>query len=149
MKARWTSAQHRQFTGTQTEHELQCDCVAWFRRAYPHKKRLLFAIPNGAKLAPATGKKIEHLDEKTRRGIAWKRLEKEGAVKGAADLLLSIPSGDFCGLYIETKTPRGRQRPDQELFEADVLREGYGYAMPRSLAEFQQLIIVYLEKGEY
>ena len=44
---------------------------------------MLFAIPNGAKLA---GTYLQ-------RAKAWKRLEAEGAVKGAADLLLSVPSG--------------------------------------------------------
>lgn len=81
--------------------------------------------------------------------MQWNKLVKEGAVKGAADLFLAVPSGDLAGLFIEMKTERGRQSPEQEAFEARVLKEGYGYAMPRSEEEFQRVIKLYLETGTY
>ena len=133
----------------QEEHQLQSACVTWFRLQYRQKARLLFSIPNGATLAPASGPKINHLPVDVRRAMAWNKLEAEGAVPGAADLFLAIPSGDLCGLFIEMKTPTGDQSKTQERFEADVLAEGYGYAMPRSIEEFMRVVRRYLEEGVY
>ena len=133
----------------QEERKLQSSFVAWFRLQYPKKRRLLRASLNGAHLAPASGKALKHLPESTRRGIAWKRLQEQGALTGEADLFLSIPSGDLCGLYIEMKTKSGTQSDDQKEFEADVVAEGYGYIMPRSLDEAMQAVRRYLETGEY
>lgn len=83
------------------------------------------------------------------RAIQWRRLEREGAVKGAADLFLSVPSGELSGLYIEMKTTKGKQSPAQEAFERRVIAMGYGYAMPRTEEQFQQLITQYLANGTY
>lgn len=121
------------------ESTLQQHCVAWFRWQYPQKYRLLFAIPNGAFLQ----------GDAKQRAMRWAMLEKEGANKGTADLLLSIPRGEFHGLYIEIKTPEGRQSDDQAAFEQAVLAEGYGYAMPRTFEEFQRVVKSYLETGKY
>lgn len=123
----------------QSESKLQTACVKWFRSEYPKYRRLLYAIPNGVRL---------HGTEKERM-ITWNRLEKEGAVAGAADLFLSVPSHGTPGLYIEMKTPKGRQSKKQELFERDVVGVGYGYAIPRSEKEFRQVVRMYLETGEY
>lgn len=132
-----------------SEASLQSACVRWFRLQYPRKWRMLQANLNGAHIAPVSGPRFRHLSEAARRGIAWKRLEEQGAVKGAADLFLSIPSGDLAGLFIEMKTEKGRQSDDQKEFEAAVITEGYGYAMPRSLDEFRRVVQLYLEKGDY
>jgi hypothetical protein len=121
------------------EHNLQVACVRWFRTQHPKKARLLFAIPNGAKLS---GSPLQ-------RAKAWKRLEAEGAQAGVADLFLSIARGNLHGLYIETKTPSGRQSPAQKEFEAAVIEEGFGYAMPRSIENFMQIIASYLKSGVY
>lgn len=101
---------------------------------------LLIAIPNGARLG---GK------DRIARAKNWQRLEREGAVKGAADLFLAIPSGDLPGLFIEMKTPRGKQSQSQMEFERSVLKQGYGYAMPRTHREFEAVIERYLTAGEY
>lgn len=121
------------------EHELQKVCVNWFRTKYKRYRRLLFAIPNGARL----------YGDAKQRAIQWKKLEAEGAVPGAADLFLSVPSGDLNGLYIEMKTPSGTQSDTQKDFELDVVNVGYGYAMPRSFKEFEQVVESYLEDGSY
>jgi hypothetical protein len=119
------------------EHEIQSACVRWFRLQYP--KLVLFAIPNGAMLNGTA----------QQRARAWKRLEREGAKPGVADLFLAQPSGDSAGLFIEMKTSRGRQSPTQFQFEMDAMKAGYGYAMPRSLDEFIKVVKRYLETGEY
>lgn len=77
------------------------------------------------------------------------RLKSEGLVPGSADLFLSIPSGDYSGLYIEMKTPKGKQSESQVKFEEAVLGAGYGYALPRSLDEFMKIVKNYLDNGEY
>lgn len=132
-----------------SEAALQQSCVMWFRVSYPAKRMLLQANLNGAQIAPVSGPQFRKLSEEARRGIAWKRLEAQGAVKGAADLFLSIPSGELAGLFIEMKTDRGRQSDNQKAFEAAVLAEGYGYAMPRSFDEFVRVVQCYLETGQY
>ena len=123
----------------ESESEIQTKCVAWFRAEYPKFRRLLFSIPNGVKL---------HGTEKERI-ITWKRLEREGAVPGAPDLFLSVPSGDLAGLYIEMKTPKGTQQDTQKEFEADAIEAGYGYVMPRSEKQFRQVVRRYFETGKY
>ena len=117
------------------EHELQKACVKLFRYQYPRLKKMLFAIPNGANLQGGA--------------MEWNKLLAEGAVPGAADLFLSVPSGDLAGLYIEMKTPKGRQSLEQLEFEQEVLEQGYGYCTPRSSREFERAVKMYLETGYY
>jgi hypothetical protein len=131
------------------EYAEQAALVRWFRLQYPHLQKLLIANLNGAKLAPVNGKAFAHLSEAARRGIAWKRLEEQGAVKGAADLFLSIPSGDYAGLYIEMKTERGKQSPEQAEFEKAVIEQGYGYCVPKGAKAAIDAILQYLENGTY
>lgn len=131
------------------EYAEQSAVVAWWRLQYPHRARLLIANLNGAKLAPVSGRAFAHLPEAVRRGIAWKRLEEQGAVKGAADLFLSIPSGDYAGLYIEMKTERGKQSPEQAEFEKAVIEQGYGYCVPKGAKAAIDAILQYLENGTY
>ena len=121
------------------EHDLQTACVRLFRMKWPKYAGLLFAIPNGAKLAGTPWQ----------RAKAWKRFEAEGALPGAADLFLAIPSGDLAGLFIEMKTKQGRQSDTQAAFEAAVIEAGYGYVVPRSLESFINIVKQYLEKGVY
>lgn len=129
-----SASEYRELYVKKSEEQIQCECVAWFRRAYPTKRMLLFSSLNGLKLAGGA-----------KQGA---RLKRAGMTAGVADLFLSIPSGDLAGLYIEMKTPKGRQQPNQKEFEQAVLKEGYGYVIPRSLKEFKRLVKTYLEEGE-
>ena len=145
MSETWTIEQFRAMQpkpkrrNRHAESEIQQQIVAWFRAQYPTKRRLLFAIINGAVLS----------GDKTQRARQWARLEREGANPGTADLFLSVPSGDYAGLYIETKTRAGRQSADQKAFEAAVTAAGYGYAIPRSLEDWQRIVKSYFETGKY
>jgi len=131
------------------EYAEQAALVSWFRLQFPHLQKLLIANLNGAKLAPVEGRAFAHLPEGVRRGIAWKRLEEQGAVKGAADLFLSIPSGNYAGLYIEMKTEVGTQSKDQKEFEAAVVENGFGYCVPKGFEAAKRCVLSYLERGEY
>ena len=138
---RMTLAQYKAKARTTiSEHDLQVSCVRWFRYHYPRHARLLFAIPNGANLGGSSP---------IARAKNWRKLEAEGAVQGAADLMLAMPSGDLAGLFIEMKTTKGRQSAVQKQFEAEVLWAGYGYAMPRTYEEFTAVIGQYMASGSY
>ena len=121
--------------GGNREHDLQCACVRWFRAQYPNLAGLLISIPNGAALL--NGAK------------GWNRLKREGAVAGASDLILLVPSGDYGYLCIEMKTPRGKQSKTQKQFEQNVIGVGGMYSMPRSLEGFMKDVKSYLDNGEY
>jgi Holliday junction resolvase-like predicted endonuclease len=62
-----------------------------------------------------------------------------GSYKGISDLI-AIKNGMV--IFIEVKTPRGRQSDYQKQFEIDVTKKGGMYAVIRSLDE-----IIELEKG--
>ena len=123
------------------ESKLQQACVRWFRYKYPKLRLLLFSIPNGAELK----------GNEKRRAQQVNRLKAEGMTPGAADLFLSVPSGDLPGLYIEMKTiaKSSKQSESQKEFEAAVLGQGYGYAMPKTIDEFMSVVRSYLETGDY
>ena len=110
------------------ESKLQSACVQWFRLQYPSVARLLFAIPNGGSRNPATGS----------------ILKREGVVPGVADLMLAIPSQGEPGLFIEMKTPTGRQSKSQAEFMLCVTAQGYRYRIVRSLDEFIETIKDYM-----
>ena len=136
---RTTTVPKKKAPNRHEESDIQQAFVAWFRFQYPAKRRSLFAIINGAVLS----------GDKAQRSRQWARLEKEGASPGTADLFLSIPSGDYAGLYLETKTEKGTQSDDQKAFEAAVTADGYGYAIYRSPEEGRKIVKKYLETGKY
>lgn len=121
------------------ESDIQQAFVAWFRFHYPAKRRSLFAIINGAVLR----------GDKAQRARQWAQLEREGANPGTADLFLSIPSGDYAGLYLETKTAKGTQSEDQKEFEAAVTADGYAYVIYRSPEAGAAIVKEYLQTGKY
>lgn len=102
-------------------------CVKWFRLQYPQLSKNLISIPNGYQTSAI----------QARIAIA------EGLTAGAADLVLFYPSHGFHALFIEMKTPKGRQSPKQKEFQAHVERFGYQYIICRSLDEFRAKITEY------
>lgn len=70
---------------TQGEHNLQVECVRWFRYAYPNA--ILYAIPNGGYRTKTTAR----------------LMHAEGVLRGIPDLHLPIPKGGYASLYIEMK----------------------------------------------
>ena len=103
-----------------TESALQQACVRYFRTQFPQYSKLLIAIPNHAVLR----------GDAVQRARQWKRLEAEGAVTGAADLML-FRSREFVrpgylyvslshGCFFELKTSTGKQSPAQREFQKQV-----------------------------
>lgn len=115
------------------ESNIQIVCVNWFRLMHPNL--VLSSSLNGVKLS---GTQIQ-------RRVKWNRLVQEGAKAGVADLFLMHASNGFHGLYIEIKTPKGKQSPEQKAFEHSALIEGYEYKIARSLDEFILIIKNYLK----
>ena len=120
------------------EHQLQVQCVKYFRLAYPRLKMLLFAVPNGSFLA---GTQLQRIKQ-------WNRLKSEGAVKGVSDLILLVAKKGHNGLCIEMKTTAksSRQSKEQKAFESAVTEQNYKYSIIRSFDEFKQLIDSYINE---
>ena len=108
------------------ESTLQIGCVRWFRYQYP--KLTLFAIPNGG----------------NRNLITAMTMKREGVLAGVADLFLAYPSKGSHGLWIEMKTSKGRQSPEQKHFQTDMEKHGYKYVVCRSFQDFKEEIENYI-----
>jgi hypothetical protein len=66
-------------------------------------------------------------------------------VAGVADLFLMESSGEFHGLWIEVKLPKGRQSDKQKEFEKIATERGYKYIVVRSMDEFKDGVNDYLQ----
>ena len=92
------------------EHRLQCAIVNYLRM----NNFFVFAIPNGGNRDARTGK----------------MLKDEGALAGAADLLLMMHGRV---IYIEVKTGKGTQQKSQRNFQAAAEWYGHEYMIWRSV----------------
>lgn len=108
------------------ESKIQQTCVKWFRMQYPHFKKLLFSVPNGAYLKGT----------EKQRAMRWGILQSEGAVAGTSDLILALNPI----IFIEIKTPEGTQSPEQKEFERVMKLVGHEYHIIRSFDEFYALV---------
>ena len=116
------------------ESRIQRNCVEWFFKQYPDG--LLFAIENGGKRSKTEGAILKGM----------------GIMPGVSDLCLAhkktgkkFDDPDYGALYIEIKTPTGRQSKSQIAFEKNVLANGYDYKLCRSLDEFIKIVNEYLK----
>jgi len=112
------------------ESKLQQACVKWFSMQYP--KLTLFAIPNGG------NRNI--IDNESRGGTWW---------RSRSFLMKSYynASNDefFCGLFVEMKTPTGKQSQQQKDFQKACEESGYKYVICRSFDEFEGEVTKYIE----
>lgn len=95
------------------------------------KKCLWFRMNAGDRLAEYNGKKYRI----------------RGHAKGTADLMAFVyfpRQGRSTALFLEIKSPTGRQTPEQKAFERDVLGRGMCYLLIRSIDE---LIAWFQERG--
>lgn len=129
-----------------SEHELQCECVKYFRAQYQMIANLLFAVPNGGFRNKATAGKMK----------------AEGVTAGVSDLMLLVPNKIFHGLCIEMKIIRefvdgngkfqrrkSYQEPEQKDWQVAVEQQGYMYVVCRTLDEFQRVVDNYLSTTIY
>jgi hypothetical protein len=80
--------------------------------------------------------------------IRGKILKSEGMAKGFPDMLLAVPSGPWCGMFIELKRIGGKLSPEQRSWL--IALEHYGYMAIKCEGAEQAIkaIEVYLELGE-
>lgn len=100
------------------EENIQKSCVQWFRLQYP--RYVLLAVPNGG----------------SRNYLEAVHMKATGTLAGASDLIAVFPHHL---LFIEMKTPQGRQSPAQKEFERRVTALGFEYHICRSLEQFAEL----------
>lgn len=113
---------------TYDEHHLQASEVRYIRGVRPDLSGVFFCIPNGQK--------------RTSRQTAW--LKEEGLLPGASDMILLKSTSQYGFLCIENKTPKGKQSPEQKVFQYEVERHGGKYIIVRTLDEFMKAITDYL-----
>lgn len=94
------------------EAQSQRAVIEWWAFAchlFKVPEHLLASFPNGG-----------------RRGIREAVLmKKEGCRKGAPDLILMVPRGQYHGMFLEMKAPGGRLSPEQNQFLFDLSAQGY------------------------
>ena len=111
-----------------TEHEIQVNCVNYFRLRYP--KGLIYAIPNGGQ----------------RNVIVAAKLKTEGVLSGVPDLHIPIAKNGFHGLYIELKNGKtGKVSDNQKTIMEKLQSEGYRCEVCRSFDEFRTIIDNYMQ----
>lgn len=112
-----------------SEHDLQVQCVNWFRLMYPQYAQLLFSIPNGGYRSKTTAR----------------YMKAEGQLAGVPDLLLAIPMHKSHGLWIEMKNGKaGRVSDRQTEMMKILLDQGYECRIARSLTDFEYIINDYI-----
>lgn len=67
------------------EHEIQVECVRWFRLRYP--REIIFAVPNGG----------------ARNVVVGAKMKAEGVLAGVPDLMVLSARGGYNGLFVEMK----------------------------------------------
>lgn len=102
---------------TRSEHEEQCEVVAWARRHAPVVPALgrLFAVPNGGHRSKAAAGKIR----------------AEGSSPGVPDLALPVPMGEYHGCWIEMKSMSGYPSREQREWIAYLTGAGYRATVQR------------------
>jgi hypothetical protein len=119
-----------------SEHTEQAAVIDWCfvnLRRYPSLE-LIFAIPNGARLA----------GNKQRRGAQMNKLKAEGLRPGVSDLFLPVARKDKHGLFIEMKTKTGKPSENQLQFMAGVEEQGYFTALCKGADEAIEVLEWYM-----
>lgn len=112
-----------------SEHDLQVQCVNWFRLVHPEYARLLMAIPNGGQ----------------RNSIVAAKMKAEGVQAGCPDLFLAVAKHKFHGLWIEMKNGKAGRVSDKQTEMIQLLwNEGYDCRIARSFEDFEQIVTDYL-----
>lgn len=113
-----------------SEHDLQTQCVNWFRYTNQSYAKLLFAIPNGSKRSRF--ERIQAL--------------QEGLLSGVPDLYLAVARNGYHGLWIEMKNGKaGKVSDNQAEMIARLREEGYACYVCRTFDEFEDCINNYMK----
>lgn len=124
-KAKYMDARKPRRKPRHIEEGIQTACVNWFRLTY--KRYICFAVGNGG----------------SRNKIEAANMKKAGVLAGVSDLIIIA---DRAVLFVEMKTPKGRQSIRQKEFQASVERLGFEYKICRSLSDFQETVNHWIKK---
>ncbi len=120
----------------QPEGQIAESLVRWFAFAYAGfglpDSRLLVHVPN-------EGSKTSKIDY-----IRGARLKRMGKVAGVSDYILFVPRGQYHGLCLELKAPKGKASLQQIEWMDMVAHQGYKTAVAFSLNDAMQVITDYL-----
>lgn len=115
-----------------SESAIQQQIVQWYRNTYCLKhynhRCMIFSIPNEG------------------RGAESARLIQTGLYPGCADLCIIHRVSQYTvlpvliTLFVEVKTPDGKQSPKQKSFQEHCKNMRVGYYVVRSLEEAQRII---------
>jgi len=106
---------------TREEDILQAACVLWFNHTYRFThNRMLF-----------------HVDNNSWNSIVGAKKKALGVVQGPSDLVFV---GDKEVYFIEMKTLKGTQSPEQLDFQLKVEERGHIYIIIRTLEQFKRFI---------
>lgn len=126
----------RRRTTSKDEHNLQKECVKWFREEYP--QYLIFAIGNGGYRGSHTRMVTSKLSEAT---LVGKMMKDEGVTAGAPDLCIPVPMKGFGALYIEMKyQKRGVVSKRQEEFIEKLRSFRNCVVVVRNKTDFQNVV---------
>lgn len=110
-----------------SEHQIQ---RAYFDWARMHSEaRRAFAIPNGGARSKAVAGK----------------LKAEGVRAGVLDVMLPIPRGGACGLWIEFKSQGGYPSPEQRVEIDALVKDGYAVFLARDAELAARMTQAYLD----
>jgi len=110
----------------ETKH--QQDIILFMNKHY-FKTHIIFSVPNEIPYPLPT--KI--------MGQILSRLQINGLLKGAPDLVILCPNKRY--ITVEVKTSTGTQSKEQIIFEKRVLQNGGDYILVRSLEDFINKIV--------
>ena len=104
-----------------SENRIQQEIFTYHWNKYPEERGLLFMVHNAGSSR-----------------INGARLKSMGMVKGVSDMIYLKPDGSG-PMFIEIKTPKGRQSEAQKTWEDTLTDFCYDYHVVRSLEQMKQL----------
>ena len=104
-----------------SENRIQQEIFTYHWNKYPEERGLLFMVHNAGSSR-----------------INGARLKSMGMVKGVSDMIYLKPNGSG-PIFIEIKTPKGKQSTAQLTWGHNIDKRGYDYHVVRSLEEMKQL----------
>lgn len=127
-----------------TEHQEQAELFHWSRsqiKAIP-ALRMLFAIPNGAKLPYGKNRNGQRFSKEAMK------LKKEGLEPGVPDTFLAYPAAGKYGLFVEMKRAKkslSTTSPEQLAWHSALSAMGYRVEVCYGWEAARDVILNYLE----
>lgn len=129
----------------ESESKIQADSYAWFVNNHGlkhHNPRLTaFSVPNEVAMVIRGAMTQARIPSRTIDAITAvisQKMKNMGLRSGVSDMIVTLPSCRT--LFIEFKTPEGRQSPNQVEFQQTVESTGHQYHVVRSLEQFKEII---------